>query len=568
MNQITFNRDSLKHVGSQLMTVCLSALFAIGLVRCEQSVQTLNGHPDIVSADRSDQSSGLTEAQLALVSQVTKSFPSVEAACVKLLSLSAEEPPLLDPWVTDLFCPTSSEDTPNRTETNCMMAYYACSGTEKGWCGQLAECLGMNPPTETEVQAAAKIIAGPSVVVISDPANQPTISDASPPVQNEQPAVPPVASEDLGDAGDTTPPELEEPVNVPTPPVVEPVAKYDSAAAAIAAGAVPANDIVFHTSNEGCEDTNPATSRPYLDWSCGQYSTGNNPDDIDNSDAPPHYGFAYNTGAYSAGAYEWYFTNNIRLDDNTSVPAKDGSCSLAMKVSDIQNEVRAVRIFKIFRTPEDQSWCSSLDRVKEYSYNNPDEPSAQPDRHQGEPTEYMPDDAYFSLWFYFPEDIQWEKNEHGYAWWNIFQFKDRSFDHESLSTLSFNAGVDLEIGESYSTFKLFDETECGTGHASTGCSKWRRQAGQGLRIPTKQWVHFEVRIKKNTSPTNINGIIQVWQDGVSIFDLHNVKTQRDGVRNQEWSVNNYGARHKQNSHTLYVDDVLISKSRISDKLKF
>ena len=55
----------------------------------------------------------------------------------------------------------------------------------------------------------------------------------------------------------------------------------------------------------------------------------------------------------------------------------------------------------------------------------------------------------------------------------------------------------------------------------------------------------------------------MWQDGVEIFKLENIRTRyTDG--NCEWSVNNYGANISPAPTVIYVDDVAISTARLAE----
>lgn len=57
-------------------------------------------------------------------------------------------------------------------------------------------------------------------------------------------------------------------------------------------------------------------------------------------------------------------------------------------------------------------------------------------------------------------------------------------------------------------------------------------------LPYKQWVEIIIR----TRVSDGNGIFQVWQDGVKIFDLRNQRTWRNdgGMNRLDATVNNYG----------------------------
>jgi hypothetical protein len=76
-------------------------------------------------------------------------------------------------------------------------------------------------------------------------------------------------------------------------------------------------------------------------------------------------------------------------------------------------------------------------------------------------------------------------------------------------------------------------------------------------IPVGQWFHLEVYYQKAATAT---GHITVWQDGVQIVDLANVKTANSG--DLGWGVINYGQMTTPSDMTIYVDGAAISTTRL------
>ena len=81
-------------------------------------------------------------------------------------------------------------------------------------------------------------------------------------------------------------------------------------------------------------------------------------------------------------------------------------------------------------------------------------------------------------------------------------------------------------------------------------------------ILAAEWFHIEIYLQQSTGYT---GRLTVWQDGVEIYDMVNVKTKYpDG--NNEWSINTYGASINPMPLTLYVDDAAVSTTRVGPVL--
>jgi hypothetical protein len=79
-----------------------------------------------------------------------------------------------------------------------------------------------------------------------------------------------------------------------------------------------------------------------------------------------------------------------------------------------------------------------------------------------------------------------------------------------------------------------------------------------MDVPVGQWLHVEVYLDQSSEYT---GRITVWQDGVQIYDMDNVKTKYPDGDNR-WSINAYGAGISPMPFTVYVDDAAVSTSRI------
>jgi hypothetical protein len=146
-----------------------------------------------------------------------------------------------------------------------------------------------------------------------------------------------------------------------------------------------------------------------------------------------------------------------------------------------------------------------------------------------------PADAFYSAWFCFPE-----RYEPG-AWWNIFQFKSA---HDGGNDPTWVLNISNRPDGSMFVF-LYD---------------WigNRSYGQNLLdIQVGEWVHLEARLLRSTKN---GGRIAVWQDGQLLIDVNRVTTSIDD--NIQWSVNNYTGQIVPPDSTIYVDDAVISTTRI------
>jgi hypothetical protein len=79
-------------------------------------------------------------------------------------------------------------------------------------------------------------------------------------------------------------------------------------------------------------------------------------------------------------------------------------------------------------------------------------------------------------------------------------------------------------------------------------------------MPIGRWFNVEMRMK---CAANGQGVVQVWQDGVEIFNLPNVTTnQPDANAHCHWMVNAYGQWMVPSPTVIYVDDLVISTTRV------
>jgi hypothetical protein len=161
---------------------------------------------------------------------------------------------------------------------------------------------------------------------------------------------------------------------------------------------------------------------------------------------------------------------------------------------------------------------------------------------------------YYSAWYYFP------KQEAVMGFWNLFQFKSNNFKTSDEGDGDRGVFWKLDVrnnpqGEMALILSWKGPIE---GPYAADGVKVRQYYQTLATLPVRQWVHVEVYLKQSET---FDGQIIVWQDGVELFNMNNVRTRFPGG-DQSWSVNNYGKEMLPNPVALYIDDVAISTERV------
>jgi len=138
---------------------------------------------------------------------------------------------------------------------------------------------------------------------------------------------------------------------------------------------------------------------------------------------------------------------------------------------------------------------------------------------------------YYSAWYFFPQ--QYEVRD----WWAIMQWK-------SPGSINGKFGLNVRNRPSGTMF-----VGLGRGQDSGG-GFWSQSI---VDLPVGQWVHLEVYYEK---AVDTSGRVTVWQDGVRIINLPDVRTANSDQLS--WSVINYGQGIVPSEVTIYVDDAAIS----------
>ena len=160
-------------------------------------------------------------------------------------------------------------------------------------------------------------------------------------------------------------------------------------------------------------------------------------------------------------------------------------------------------------------------------------------------------DYYYSVWFFIPQPFNaWPDGPSGgQGWLNLFQFHSVSNAGRVHSGVVLFGRSNPTTGKNY--FQLFLSPDFGNNIGPLNSP---------VDMPFGRWFNVEMRMK---CAANRQGLVQVWQDGVQIFNLPNVTTnQPDADAYCHWMVNAYGQYILPSPTVIYVDDVVISTGRV------
>jgi hypothetical protein len=161
-------------------------------------------------------------------------------------------------------------------------------------------------------------------------------------------------------------------------------------------------------------------------------------------------------------------------------------------------------------------------------------------------------EARYSVWFYFPQHYIVP------AWWYIFSFKSRNEMAANDPFWSLHAG-NRPGGAMYVFLNWWDGLSIEGPHR--GEFGGRSYSETVRNIPVRQWTHLDVYLRQSSA---FDGQIVVWQDGVELFNMNNVRTRYPGSNGaNEWSVNNYSEIIVPSPTTIYIDDAVISTACIA-----
>jgi Polysaccharide lyase len=156
-------------------------------------------------------------------------------------------------------------------------------------------------------------------------------------------------------------------------------------------------------------------------------------------------------------------------------------------------------------------------------------------------------EARYGVWFYFPERYT------APVWWNIFSFKSRNGTTANDPFWSLQVG-NRRGGATYVFLNWWNGLSIEGPHRGEFGG---RNYSQAVRDnPVRQWTHLEVSLRQSSA---FDGQIVVWQDGVELFNMNNVRTRYPAPNGaNEWSVNNYSEIIVPSPTTVYIDDAVIT----------
>lgn len=158
---------------------------------------------------------------------------------------------------------------------------------------------------------------------------------------------------------------------------------------------------------------------------------------------------------------------------------------------------------------------------------------------------------YYSAWILIP------RIEKVNGYWNIFQFKSESDKmNEAVWVIEAQNRPD---GTLHTVLRWKGLVPGPMQNNGTDVQYYDQSL---IDIPIGRWFHLEAYLRQSEG---FDGRITVWQDGVQLWDLDQVKTRYPGGDNR-WSVNNYGDDLEPAKATLYVDDAMVTTARVSAAL--
>lgn len=170
---------------------------------------------------------------------------------------------------------------------------------------------------------------------------------------------------------------------------------------------------------------------------------------------------------------------------------------------------------------------------------------------------YFPDEAYYSAFFYFPENYSSKKpsdndplNDGG--WWNIFQFKsDNNAGSQPIAVLDvYNKNGNMYLGLIIKEYVNDDTTE----HTQT----YLEQTNP-IALAVGEWLHIEAYYKKAADDS---GAISIWQKGKLILEKKGFKTLFSEDGTAVWGIGNYTDYIVGGEAIIYFDDAIVATSRI------
>ncbi len=151
--------------------------------------------------------------------------------------------------------------------------------------------------------------------------------------------------------------------------------------------------------------------------------------------------------------------------------------------------------------------------------------------------------VYLSAWLYLPSRYTAQNS----GWLNLFQ----THTHTASGTKPNTPSLFIR---NRPTGEMFLNLQ----NRVTGTWPWRT-FDSAINVPVAQWFNIEMYVLHRADNS---GRIVVWQDGVRIFNVTGQTGLAGANPGYHWGVNAYGAGMTPSPVVIYVDDFVISKTRI------
>jgi hypothetical protein len=165
--------------------------------------------------------------------------------------------------------------------------------------------------------------------------------------------------------------------------------------------------------------------------------------------------------------------------------------------------------------------------------------------------ENLPTEGYYGAWYFIPQFVDGNNN--------IFQWKQAEQDAPDHQTRRMAYNLSFRSPDMHLETKTYvaeDGSFTGNPGIVLGVS--------ATTLPVSEWFHIEAYYRWSTEP---DGEIIFWLNGEEVFHIQNRRTQFVNMPwlnyIRQWAVNNYANSDQvPGTHTIFIDDAIVSESRI------
>lgn len=161
--------------------------------------------------------------------------------------------------------------------------------------------------------------------------------------------------------------------------------------------------------------------------------------------------------------------------------------------------------------------------------------------------ENIPNEAYYSAWYYIPHEFT--------ADWNIIH----EWKQQCGGTGCVLYAVSVRNDRNGNLTLVLGANVNSSGNWQNNTN---RDWSSGVQVPVGRWFHLESFYKWDE---NQNGRVISWLDGRELWDISGVTTAFNWQHNsysRQWIVANYASDTNPSEFTMYVDDAVVSYSRV------